>query len=41
MGGNVVQMQGTLNSSHPYSAGVVKRTVMARVFVCPVNSATR
>lgn len=35
MGANVVQMQNTLNSTHPYSAGAVKSTIVGTAFACP------
>lgn len=41
MGGNVVQVQDTLNSTHPYSAGAVKSTVVGSVFACPASRPTR
>lgn len=35
MGGNVVQLQGSHNSTHPYSAGAIKSTLIGVVFACP------
>ncbi len=35
MGGNVVQLQDTLNSTHPYSTGAVSTTIVGTVFSCP------
>ncbi len=35
MGANVVQVQNTINSKHPYSAGIVKSTVVGAAFNCP------
>lgn len=35
MGANVVQIQDTLNSTHPYSAGAVKTTMVGVAFACP------
>lgn len=35
MGANVVQMQNTLNSTHPYSAGAVKSAIVGTAFACP------
>lgn len=35
MGANVVQMQNTLNSTHPYSAGAVKSSIVGTAFACP------
>ena len=35
MGANVVQIQDTLNSTHPYSAGAVKTTLVGVAFACP------
>ncbi len=37
MGGNVVQVQNTLNAAHPYSSGAVKSTVVGNVFACPAK----
>lgn len=34
LGGNVVHMQDTLNSSHPYSTGAVSTTIVGTVFAC-------
>ena len=34
MGGNVVQIQHSLNSTHPYSAGAVKSTLIGVAFAC-------
>ena len=34
MGGNVVQMQNSLNATHPYSAGAVKSTLICTAFAC-------
>ncbi len=34
MGANVVQVQNTINSKHPYSAGIVKSTVVGGAFQC-------
>ncbi len=41
LGGNVVQVQDTLNSTHPNSRGAVKSTVVGSVFACPLNKPTR
>ena len=35
LGGNVVQVQNTINSKHPYSSGIVKSTVVGAAFNCP------
>lgn len=35
LGANVVQIQNTLNSTHPYSAGAIKSTVVGIAFDCP------
>ncbi len=35
MGANVVQVQNTQNSTHPYSAGAIKSTVIGMAFACP------
>jgi hypothetical protein len=35
MGANVVQLQNSLNSTHPYSAGIVKSTLVGIAFACP------
>lgn len=35
MGANVVQMQDTLNSTHPYSTGAVSTTIVGMAFACP------
>lgn len=35
LGGNVVQLQGAHNSTHPYSAGAIKSTLIGVVFACP------
>lgn len=35
MGGNVVQLQNSHNSTHPYSAGAIKSTLIGVVFACP------
>lgn len=37
LGANVVQVQSTLNSTHPYSAGAVKSTLIGTAFSCPVQ----
>ena len=41
LGGNVVQVQDTLHSTHPYSSGAVKSTVVGSVFACRLNKQTR
>jgi hypothetical protein len=35
IGGNVVQMQNTLNATHPYSSGAISSTVVGNAFACP------
>ncbi|HRL52913.1 MAG TPA: DUF4156 domain-containing protein [Acidovorax temperans] len=35
IGANVVQMQNSLNATHPYSAGAIKSTLIGTAFVCP------
>lgn len=35
LGANVVQIQNTLNSTHPYSAGAIKSTIVGVAFACP------
>lgn len=35
MGANVVQVQSAQNSTHPYSAGAIKSTVIGAAFACP------
>lgn len=37
MGGNVVHMQDTLNSKHPYSTGAVSTTIVGTAFACPAR----
>ena len=34
MGGNMVQVQSTLNGTHPYSAGAISSTVVGNAFAC-------
>jgi hypothetical protein len=41
MGGNVVQVQDTLNSTHPNSRGAIKSTVVGSVFACPNKTPSR
>ena len=35
LGANVVHIQGSQNSTHPYSAGAVKSTLVGVAFKCP------
>ncbi len=37
LGANVVQVQDTINSKHPYSAGIVKSTVVGAALACPAR----
>ena len=37
LGANVVQVQDTINSRHPYSAGIVKSTVVGAALACPAR----